>query len=66
MAVPLLLAFYVEKVGRSLNYHFSAAAVQKEREKASVNQKIHTVMLWESLLRNRAESQFPVSSQLVK
>lgn len=56
MPVLLLLAFYVEKVSRSLNDHFSAAAVQKEPEKASVNQKIHNVMLWEILLRNRAES----------
>lgn len=52
----LLLAFYVEKVSRSLNYHFSAAAVQKELEKASVNQKIHTVLPRESLLRKRDES----------
>lgn len=56
MPVLLLLAFYVEKVTRSLNYHFSAAVVQKEPEKASINQKIHTVMLWESHLRNKAES----------
>jgi len=55
--MPVLLpAFYVEKVSRSLNYHFSAAAVQKEPEKSNINKKIHTVMLWKSLLRNRAES----------
>lgn len=52
----MLLAFYVENVSRSLNYSFCAAAVQKQLEKASVNQKIHAVMLWENLLRSRAES----------